>query len=80
MTITANQIKFIQVAKSKLKLDDDIYRTALVQIAGVTSSKELDGQGYAAMMGFFEHLGFKPSTPRGPSFGNRPRHGKLCAA
>lgn len=71
MTISANQIKFLHVAKSKLALDDDLYRTLLVHVAGVTTSKDLDAAGFSAVMGYLEHLGFKPLVARGPSFGAR---------
>jgi hypothetical protein len=72
MTITPNQIKFLHVAKAKLKLPEEQYRSVLVELAGVTSSTELDRGGFEAVMGFFEYLGFAPLTARGPSYGHRP--------
>ena len=51
---------------------DAEYRAALVHIAGVTSSTELDQDGFNAMMGFFEYLGFAPLTKTGPDYGVRP--------
>lgn len=56
----------------KLEWGEEFVRTALVQIAGVTSSKDLDGDGFEAMMGFFEYCGFAPLTKRGPNYGQRP--------
>ncbi|MGR3362328.1 MAG: regulatory protein GemA [Paracoccus sp. (in: a-proteobacteria)] len=48
------------------------YRTALAQIAGVTRLTELDGDGFEAMMGIFEYLGFRPLVSQGSSYGARP--------
>ncbi len=72
MTISRNQMKLIHVARAKLGLDEDHYRAALVQIAGVASIKELDRDGFDALMGYFEYLGFTPLNPRGPVYGDRP--------
>jgi len=33
---------------------------------------ELDGDGFEAMMGLFEYLGFRPLVSQGPSYGARP--------
>lgn len=72
MTISSNQLKLLWTAKTKLKLSDDMFRTALVHIAGVTSSKDLDADGFAAIMGFFEYLGFAPLVRQGQNYGDRP--------
>jgi len=72
MTITRNQMKLIHVARRKLGLEEEHYRTALVQIAGVASIKELDRGGFDALMGYFEYLGFAPLNRRGPDYGGRP--------
>jgi len=72
MTITRNQIALLHVAKGKLGLKDAEYRAALVHICGVTSSTELDQYGFEALLGFFEHLGFKPLSSRGSDYGARP--------
>jgi len=72
MTISKPQKAILHVAKQKLGLDDDLYRQALVRIAGVTSSTELDQSGFEAMMGFFEYCGFKPIGKGAPRYGNRP--------
>lgn len=72
MPISRNQTALLHVAKSKLRLSEEIYRTALVQVAGVTSSTELDADGFSAMMGLFEHMGFRPLDRRGPAYGDRP--------
>lgn len=72
MTLSNKQKAVLHVAKSKLKLTDAQYRSALVQIADATSSTELDQGGFEAMMGFFEYLGFAPMVSRGADYGSRP--------
>ncbi len=72
MKITRNRMKLVYVAKSKLRLSEEQYRAALVQIGGVASLTELDREGFNALMGFFEYLGFAPATPKGHSYGMRP--------
>jgi Bacteriophage Mu, GemA protein len=72
MTISLNQMKLIYVAKTKTGLDEETYRSALVQIGGVTSIKELDKDGFAALMGYFEYLGFAPWSAKGANYGDRP--------
>ncbi len=71
MPISRNQKALLHVAKAKLRLSDELYRSALVQIAGVTSSTELEREGFEAVMGLFEHLGFRPLDRRGPAYGAR---------
>lgn len=71
MTNSNNQLKLFWVAVRKLELGDELVRSALVQIADVTSSKDLDGDGFDAMTSF-EYLGFAPLTKRGPNYGDRP--------
>jgi hypothetical protein len=72
MSMSRKQLALLHVAKSQLNLADHEYRAALVQIAGVASSKDLDQPGFSALMGFFEYLGFQPLVTSGPDFGNRP--------
>lgn len=70
--LSRKQIAILHVGKTKLGMSDAQYRSALVHIAGVTSSKELDRSGFEAMMGFYDYLGFKPTRAEGPNYGNRP--------
>lgn len=72
MTISNNQLKLLWTAKSRVNMSDDTFRSALVQIAGVTSTKDLDADGFGAMMGFMEYCGFTPLVSRGPNYGDRP--------
>jgi len=72
MSITKRQIALLHVARGKLGIADADWRSALVQIAGVTSSTELDAAGFNLVMGLLEWAGFKPLTAQGPNFGARP--------
>ncbi|MFV0291996.1 MAG: regulatory protein GemA [Paracoccus sp. (in: a-proteobacteria)] len=72
MTISKAQKAIIHVAKGKLGWDEDTYRQVLIRIAGVTSSTELDQEGFSAVMGFAEYCGFRPLGKGAPRYGNRP--------
>jgi len=72
MTLTPKQNRLLHVARSKLNLSDDVCRSALSELAGVTSSTELDQDGFTVLMGFFEYLGFAPLEAKGPNYGDRP--------
>lgn len=72
MTLNNRQKGLLHVAAAKLGWDDDTYRQVLVRIAGVTSSTELDQEGFSAVMGFAEYCGFKPLSGGAPRYGNRP--------
>lgn len=72
MSLSRPQTSILHVAKSKLKWDDETYRMALVRIAGVESSKDLDQAGFEAMMGFADYCGFRPLAKGAPRYGNRP--------
>ncbi len=56
--ITTAQIALIHVAKNRLQLDDDSYRSILKAEAGVDSARDLDAKGFDRLMRRFEHLGF----------------------
>ena len=71
MTINQRQIALLKVAVKQLGLTDAMYRSALAQIGGVTSSTELDREGFEAMLGFFEYSGFKPMDAKGPDYDAR---------
>lgn len=72
MTISNPQKTILHVAKAKLGLDDETYRQVLVRVAGVTSSTELDRDGFLAVKGFFDFAGFRPMDKGGPRYGARP--------
>ncbi len=70
--LSKKQNALLHVAVSRLKLTDAEYRAALVEIAGVTSSTELGQDGFTALMGLFEYLGFRPLSAKGENYGDRP--------
>ena len=72
MPLSNSQNRILHVAKAKLKMPDDEYRSSLAVIADVTSSTELGQAGFEAMMGFFEWMGFNPLQKSDPNYGNRP--------
>ncbi len=70
--ISKAQKAIIHVAQGTLGWDEETYRQVLVRIAGVTSSTELDQDGFSAVMGFAEYCGFRPLGKGAPRYGNRP--------
>ena len=80
MSISNKQIALIHVAKSKLGLTEAEFRSGLVDLCGVTSVTELDQDGFTALMGLFEYLGFKPLTAKGAGLWRAGRHGQLRPA
>ncbi|KPQ07732.1 MAG: Protein of unknown function (DUF1018) [Rhodobacteraceae bacterium HLUCCA12] len=72
MSLTKPQYAVMAIARKKLGMSDDEYRSALTLIADVTSTTELDQEGFEAMMGYFEWRGFVPEKAKGPNYGKRP--------
>jgi len=71
MTINKAQLALIHIAAQDRGLTDDEYRSALAQIGGVTTAKDLDATGFDAMLAYFAWLGFKPREAKGQNFGVR---------
>lgn len=71
MTLPANKLKVIHVAKRQLGLSDDLYRDILRREAGVDSARDLDATGFDRVMMRFRDLGFV-STGRKRYYGDRP--------
>ncbi|WP_051013724.1 regulatory protein GemA [Pararhodospirillum photometricum] len=71
MPLSENQNKIIHLAKNKLGLEDEDYRAILKRVAGVDSSRDLDANGFQALMRAFEGLGFV-STAAKRNYGVRP--------
>lgn len=57
--IERNLIAQIHIAKKDLGLDDETYRAVLAREAGVESSKDLDREGFAAVMDYFNRCGYR---------------------
>ena len=72
MSLTNPKYAVMAIARNKLDMSDDEYRSALTLIADVTSTTELDQEGFEAMMGYFEWRGFVPGRAKGPNYGKRP--------
>lgn len=71
MVLSRKQVAIIHVAKKKTGLTDDAYRSVLARVAEVTSSTELNQEGFEALMGYFEFIGFTPMKTQGPTYGER---------
>ena len=71
MTLNRQQLAILHSAAKDCKFSDDAYRSALAQIAGVTSAVALDHDGFKAMMGFFTFCGFRPAETKGANSGAR---------
>ena len=70
MALTRKQTALIHVAKKQTGLGDDDYRAMLLHEAGVETSKDLNNDGFDAVLERLTALGFKPSaTP--PAYGHR---------
>src|SRR5689334_20164514 len=68
--IGPKQIGLVHVAKSRLRLDEDAYRDVLRRAAGVSSARELNGEGFDLVMIEFRRLGFVSDAHR-RNLGNR---------
>ena len=64
MALTKRQTAAIHVAKKQLDLSDAEYRAVLLRVAGVSSSKDLDGLGFEMVIDRFTHLGWRPALGR----------------
>ena len=70
MALTRKQTALIKVAVKQLGLSDDDYRAVLRGEAGVESSRDLDNDGFDAVMARFRARGFTPTaTPS--TYGHR---------
>jgi len=64
------KLRLVQVARRRLDLAEDDYRSLLMRAGGVSSSKELSEAGFRQLMDLFAHLGFQ-STSATANFGRR---------
>lgn len=71
MYMTKKKLSVIHIGKKALELSDDDYRTLLRDIGGVDSSKDLDSNGFEAVMFRFHQMGFR-SRWANDNFGYRP--------
>ena len=59
MALSPKQTALLHVAKKHLGMEDDDYRAMLQDVAGVTSSRDLDGYDFAAVLQRLRALGFR---------------------
>ena len=62
--IRKRQLAQIHIAKKELKLDDDTYRAVLMDVAGVTSSKDLTSKGRRDVLERFISKGWENKKQR----------------
>ncbi|MCL1628121.1 regulatory protein GemA [Roseibaca sp. V10] len=60
MPLSRKQYSLIHVAQSKFGIDDDLYRSILANLCGVTSSTELDQAVFELLLGFLNGVGSSP--------------------
>ncbi|OGA99439.1 MAG: hypothetical protein A3E25_17855 [Burkholderiales bacterium RIFCSPHIGHO2_12_FULL_69_20] len=65
--MSRDKIALIHVARRELRLDEDLYRAILRDVAGVASSKDLTEAGFLALMARFERSGFKGQPGAAPA-------------
>lgn len=68
--LTAKKISLLRVAKERLGLADENYRSLLMAYGGAASARDLDERGFAMVMDRFRSLGFT-SDARKRTFGDR---------
>ena len=57
--IKTKELAHIHIAKEELGLDNDTYRARLMQLSGVSSSKDLTATGRAKVLEHLKQAGFK---------------------
>ena len=62
--ISAAKKSVIHVARSQIGMDESVYRLMLDRVAGVTSSSDLNEDGFTRVMREFESLGFRSTKGR----------------
>lgn len=62
--IERKKLALVHLAKKTLDMHDDDYRALLKRTAGVESAKDLDSNGFAAVMVDFGKLGFESTAAR----------------
>lgn len=60
--IDNKRLGLVHLAKKSLGMVDDDYRALLQRVAGVDSAKDLDDEGFAAVMLEFGRLGFESTA------------------
>jgi phage gp16-like protein len=58
-------LALIHIAKKQTDIAEETYRAKLQEIGGVSSSSDLDQKGRAAILAYFNTIGFKPTGTKG---------------
>jgi hypothetical protein len=69
--MTPSQLALLHVAKKRLGFDDETYRAILHKLGGVESAKDLDADGFEAVMRYFNRCAFESSWSK-RNYGDRP--------
>jgi phage gp16-like protein len=75
--IRKRQLAQIHIAKHALGLDDDTYRTLLIDVTGQDSSAKLNAKQRAAVLERFESRGWKNNKQRGKPVNVAPEKAPL---
>ncbi len=75
------QIRLVQTARRRAELSNNAYRTVLLSVAGVASSKLLNNTTFEDVMSILEDQGFE-DTKHGPGYWGRKvvEHGQYANA
>lgn len=60
--VTRTHIGQIKIAQKAVNMEEECYRSMLQRVAGVSSSTQLDMDGFAAVMAEFNRLGFESTA------------------
>lgn len=69
--LAPEKVRLVQVARSRLQLEEADYRSLLMRAGGVSSSRDLSEGGFRLLMDMFALLGFQ-STSNKANLGRRP--------
>jgi hypothetical protein len=72
MSISSRQIALLRFGQRKLGWSDETWRSVLAELGGVTSTTELDREGFDLIVSFLEYSGFRPAQAKGPDYGRQP--------
>ena len=69
--LAPEKVRLVQLARARVGLREDDYRSLLMRVGGVTSSRALSRDGFRLLMDAFARLGFQ-SDSNAENLGRRP--------
>lgn len=78
--LSRDKVTLVHVAKQQVGLAEDLYRAMLMEVAGVSRSKDLSLEGFLRVMQRFERLGFKRQFSPPARSDQAPRIGMATSA